>query len=787
MIKSKNPGKQIASKVDYATAEQMANELAGRKRKVPAKVTAVFIALLMLICITSTSAYLFDAKALSTTFTMHAEMPAFAIYSADDRSLDLYKRTDVPSVGDIFEGKTVTAVYTGIEALTARPWSSQVSNVQTVKVVDEGIAPISCKNWFYQFANCKTMDLTKLDMSRATNTSGMFQACTSLTKIYASDKWNISNVTASQNMFLGCKNLIGGNGTAYNASYIGKEYARIDTAATPGYLTYIAPKQAFAIYSADDQSLCFYNRYGMPSAGEAFEGRTATAIYTGFEGNASYPWDANRERIKSVKVVDEGIMPASCSNWFAQFTVCETMDLSKLDTSNTTNMANMFFYTRRLGSLDLSGWNTSNVRNMSAMFDRSTVPSDGLIGISDLDTSNVGNMSYMFRENPSLTTLSLDNWNTSNVTNMYCMFSNCTALVSLGLSYWNTSSLMDMSRMFYNCRSLKALDLASFDTSKVTDLTYTFYLCSGLTSLDVSNFDTSGVRYMTGTFYGCWSLAFLDISTWDTSAAVRMNQMFFQCNALPSLNLSSFDMSNVETVSDMFYNCRMLTTLDLSTWSTTNITTFDTMFDNCVNLEVIYVSDKWSTSSVVSGFDMFKDCISLIGGNGTVYDASYTDELYARIDTEVTPGYLTDALQSDLSGAEDPDHLEAADQTIGIENEADAGQVAANGPIDAALEAIDPESNDGIEAEIPNCGIADIENDSSAAMNKASDERADEGMDNTLGSDQGETPHGQESNSGIGKSDDADREPYAASIQKEGLYKPCVEMGSNAIPRNEME
>ena len=43
---------------------------------------------------------------------------AFAVYSADDNSLDFYKRTEVPEVGDKFEFKTVTEVYTGFETGT---------------------------------------------------------------------------------------------------------------------------------------------------------------------------------------------------------------------------------------------------------------------------------------------------------------------------------------------------------------------------------------------------------------------------------------------------------------------------------------------------------------------------------------------------------------------------------------------------------------------------------------------------------------------------------------------
>lgn len=58
-----------------------------------------------------------------------------------------------------------------------------------------------------------------------------------LKTIYANANLDFSQATAYANMFRACVDLVGGNGTTYNASYIGKDYARIDTAATPGYFT----------------------------------------------------------------------------------------------------------------------------------------------------------------------------------------------------------------------------------------------------------------------------------------------------------------------------------------------------------------------------------------------------------------------------------------------------------------------------------------------------------------------------------------------------------------------
>ena len=91
----------------------------------------------------------------------------------------------------------------------------------------------------------------------------------------------------------------------------------------------------------------------------------------------------------------------------------------------------------------------------------------------------------------------------------------------------------------------------------------------------------------------------------------------------------------------MFFNTSGNESLDLSGWSTSNVTNMTNMFKNSKNLKTIYVSDLWNTSKVTSSSDMFTGCTSLVGDIGTVYNSSYTDKTYARIDTAGAPGYLS--------------------------------------------------------------------------------------------------------------------------------------------------
>lgn len=115
-------------------------------------------------------------------------------------------------------------------------------------------------------------------------------------------------------------------------------------------------KEAFAVFSADDNSLNFYKRFDVPKVGERFEGKTVTEVYAGIEKSKftainQVPWFKQYQSITKCIVVDE-IKPMSTAFWFAltYMTVC---DVSKLDTTSTYDMWNMFLAAMRLYELKL--------------------------------------------------------------------------------------------------------------------------------------------------------------------------------------------------------------------------------------------------------------------------------------------------------------------------------------------------------------------------------------------------------------------------------------------------
>ena len=124
----------------------------------------------------------------------------------------------------------------------------------------------------------------------------------------------------------------------------------------------------------------------------------------------------------------------------------------------------------------------------------------------NFNTSNVTEMDEMFRRCSSLTNLDLSSFNTANVKTMYDMFSGCKSLATLDLSNFNTANVINMGGMFDECPSLTSLNLSNFNTSNVEIMSYMFSDCSSLTNLYISNFDTSNVIEMVSMFKNCSSL-----------------------------------------------------------------------------------------------------------------------------------------------------------------------------------------------------------------------------------------------------------------------------------------
>ena len=125
-------------------------------------------------------------------------------------------------------------------------------------------------------------------------------------------------------------------------------------------------------------------------------------------------------------------------------------------------------------------------------------------GIKNLNTSQVTDMGNMFNGCSNLTTLDLSGFDTQKVNWMNSMFCNCSKLTTLDLSSFNTAKVKDMHDMFYYCKSLTTIYVSgSLTTDCVTSSEAMFSGCSSLVGAIEYNSgisDKIGANYATGYF-----------------------------------------------------------------------------------------------------------------------------------------------------------------------------------------------------------------------------------------------------------------------------------------------
>ena len=124
---------------------------------------------------------------------------------------------------------------------TTFKWFNEMGNLQTIT----GLSYLNTSEVIYMgsmFYGCNkltSLDLSSFNTSKVTRMGSMFSGCSNLQTIYAGNGWSTASVSISTNMFYGCTNLVGGQGTTYDASNPrDKTYARIDGGpSNPGYFT----------------------------------------------------------------------------------------------------------------------------------------------------------------------------------------------------------------------------------------------------------------------------------------------------------------------------------------------------------------------------------------------------------------------------------------------------------------------------------------------------------------------------------------------------------------------
>lgn len=367
--------------------------------------------------------------------------------------------------------------------------------------------------------------------------------------------------------------------------------------------------------------------------------------------NMSYMFHGGKWIIKRLNLTEfDTSNVEDMSNMFGSYNICspsnipDPIDFSSFNTSNVRTMAGMFSGAC-LPTIDIRNFNTMMVYDMSRMFADLTVTTS--IDASGLQVPNVSNADRIFSRSESLLSIDVSGWNLTGITDMSEMFADLPFLTNLNLHGFETRNVTNMKSMFKGASSLANLDLLSFDTSQVTNMASMFKDMGSLNNINLSSFDTRNVTDMSEMFAMTVvnpPISNLDLSSFNTSNVTNMYGMFQGMSNLVNLNLQSFDTRNVTNMKDMFYWAFMTpenSIIDLSSFDTRNVTNMEGMFFY-TKAKTIYASPSFVTTAITTTpHDPFMSNPNLTGANGTTWDWSKRDRIYARIDTPGNPGFFT--------------------------------------------------------------------------------------------------------------------------------------------------
>lgn len=407
-------------------------------------------------------------------------------------------------------------------SVTSIDWMfDECSALESVDISKWDTSHVTSFSGVFDSSGIKTLDISGWDISGADNGGwGMFSNCKALGEITVGKNisGNVYFPTLSSVTFPGYDgNWYTSTGIAVGSYYVPKGvaetyYAVKPVISAPTLLPYDDWYKSTEAKSSITK-ITFQPRYNIfvdtrtpdetwdasvAQNGSIMARRYGTEIVISGNGAETIKMNANAymmfkdfESLASIEradILDTSSVKNLCEA-FANCSALTTVDVSKWDVGNVTDISCMFDFCSSLSSLDVSKWNTSNMQRIESAFQGCKELT--LLDVSKWDTSKATNISWIFGGCEKLTTLDISNWNTQNVTNMGGVFANCKLLQTIDVSKWVTDNVTDMMGMFNGCSALTSLDLSNWNTGKVTkwDETYmpTFSACTSLAEIRLGN------------------------------------------------------------------------------------------------------------------------------------------------------------------------------------------------------------------------------------------------------------------------------------------------------------
>lgn len=222
--------------------------------------------------------------------------------------------------------------------------------------------------------------------------------------------------------------------------------------------------QAYAVYDQDEKSLTFFRDEALKYTSNQVIG--SKKYYTDLE-NADFNlysngWDHAMREIKTV-VFKDAIKPKKINGWFQYMEQVESIDFSKLDTSEVTSFEGFLEDSKILKNVDISTLDTSNVTSFALMFRGSGVES---LDFSQWNMDKMTAVDSAVNRMPNLKKLNISNWKVDSSAELAKL--PCLEYLTLGNKYRIYRTNIDVSDAAW----IKLKDNKVYTTENLRDIAY---------------------------------------------------------------------------------------------------------------------------------------------------------------------------------------------------------------------------------------------------------------------------------------------------------------------------
>lgn len=260
------------------------------------------------------------------------------------------------------------------------------------------------------FVNCNSLlrvNLNSFDTSNVTDMSGMFGNCQLLTNIYISH-FDTSKVENMGQMFQECFSLVEIDLSNFNTSNVKNMYSMFYDCKTLTTLDL----HSFDTKNVENMQQLFQKCTLLTNLNiKSFVTSNVTTMSSMFAECVNLE-EIDVSRFDTSKVT-------TMRNMFDQCMKLISLDLSSFNTENVEDMQFMFRACNKLTELDVSKFDTSKVKNMNGMFSYVTLTS---LDLKNFNTTNVTELVEMFAGCLNLSYIDIRNFNVTNITDSTSVF-----------------------------------------------------------------------------------------------------------------------------------------------------------------------------------------------------------------------------------------------------------------------------------------------------------------------------------------------------------------------------